>query len=178
MHIEALCTGDELLAGLTADTNSRYFTARLVALGEKARGITVVGDVRKDIVEALRTLGARCDVVLVSGGLGPTADDITVECAAEAAGVPMVTHEPTLERMKARFAQRQIAFTPNNARQAEVPRTAEVVENPVGTAPMLVMKIGGRPFVVDLLGLNTFELLTDTAPEYLSAHPPRYARLC
>jgi len=90
VRIEVLCTGDELLTGLTADTNSPHFMDRLLALGEQVARSTIVGDVREEIREALLTLSARADAVLVSGGLGPTADDLTAECAAAAAGVPLV----------------------------------------------------------------------------------------
>ncbi len=142
MDIEALCTGDELLTGLTSDTNSAYFQTRLLALGERVRRTTVVGDDRADIVDALKTLAARADVVLVSGGLGPTSDDLTAEAAAEALGVPLVEDAPTLQRIRSRFAERGVTFTENNARQARVPQGAQVVTNPAGTAPMFVAQLG------------------------------------
>ena len=143
MRIEVLCTGDELLTGLTADTNSPFFMERLFALGEQVARTTVVGDVREEIEEALRTLSARAEGVLVSGGLGPTADDLTAECAARVAGVPLVEDAQALKAIQERFAARGLAFTPNNARQARVPRGAEVVQNPVGSAPMFILKLGG-----------------------------------
>jgi nicotinamide-nucleotide amidase len=143
VRIEVICTGDELLTGLTTDTNSPYFMARLLELGERVVHAQTVGDVREEIVQALRSTAARARAVLVSGGLGPTADDLTAECAAAAAGVPLVEDQPTLELIRARFAKRGIAFTPNNARQALVPRGAEVVRNPVGTAPMFIQQVGG-----------------------------------
>jgi nicotinamide-nucleotide amidase len=142
MRIEVLCTGDELLTGLTVDTNSPYFMDRLLALGEQVARSTTVGDVREEILEALRTLSNRADVVLVSGGLGPTADDLTAACAAEAAGVPLDESREVLAALEARFAARGILVTPNNRRQAQVPRGAEVVLNPNGSAPMLVLRLG------------------------------------
>ncbi len=141
MRIEVLCTGDELLTGLTTDTNSPYFMGKLFALGEQVRRSTTVGDVREEIEEALRTLSARADVVLVSGGLGPTADDLTAGCAAAVAGVELVEDAAALESMRTRFARRGLAFTENNRRQAEVPAGAEVVPNPVGSAPMFILRI-------------------------------------
>src|SRR6516162_9247194 len=96
MRIEALCTGDELLTGVTTDTNSTWFQQRLLEHGLQVNRTTVVGDVREEILEALQTLSARADVVLVSGGLGPTTDDLTAEVAARAAGVPLVVHEGEL----------------------------------------------------------------------------------
>ena len=143
MRIEVICTGDELLNGLTTDTNSPYFMGQLFALGERVAQAQTVGDVRDEIVRALKSASARARAVLVSGGLGPTVDDLTAECAAAAAGVPLVEHRPTLELIRDRFAKRGLKFTENNARQARVPQGAEVVRNPVGTAPMFIQKIGG-----------------------------------
>jgi nicotinamide-nucleotide amidase len=142
MRVEVLCTGDELLTGLTVDTNSPYFMERLVALGEQVSRATIVGDVREEILEALRAVGTRADVVLVSGGLGPTADDLTAACAAQAAGVPLVESAEALAALEARFARRGIVLTPNNRRQALVPQGAEVVLNPNGSAPMFCLQLG------------------------------------
>jgi len=141
MRIEALCTGDELLTGVTTDTNSTWFQQQLLAHGEQVARTTVVGDVREEILEALRTLSARADVVLVSGGLGPTADDLTAEVAAQAAGVPLVTHPQALQALQARFAARGLTVTENNIKQVMVPRGAEVVLNPAGSAPMFVLRL-------------------------------------
>ena len=142
MRVEVLCTGDELLTGLTVDTNSPYFMAKLFLLGEQVRCTTLVGDFREDIEEALRTTSGRADVVLVSGGLGPTTDDLTAECAAAVANRPLVEDAATLERMKARFAHRGLAFTENNRRQARVPEGAEICVNPQGSAPMFILGLG------------------------------------
>lgn len=146
MKIEIICTGDELVTGLTADTNSPYFMDKLFAVGEKVVRAVVVGDVREDIISAMLEASARADAVLVSGGLGPTADDFTAECAAKAAGVSLIENAEVLETLKARLAQRKIAFTANNGRQAMIPAGAETVRNPVGTAPMFILKIKECPF--------------------------------
>jgi nicotinamide-nucleotide amidase len=142
MRIEILCTGDELLNGTIADTNSPFFMSRLFDLGGTVARTTVVGDVREEIVSALREVSGRAELVLVSGGLGPTSDDLTAECAAEVAGVPLVEDARALEAIRARFARRNLEVTPNNARQARVPRGAEVVLNPVGSAPMFIVTLG------------------------------------
>src|SRR5215510_4668994 len=119
---------------------------RLFALGERVAQAQTVGDVRDEIIRALKSASTRARAALVSGGLGPTADDLTAECAAAAAGVPLVEHQPTLELIRERFAKRGMKFTENNARQARVPQGAEVVRNPVGTAPMFIQQIGGCTF--------------------------------
>lgn len=143
MHIETVCTGDELLTGLTSDTNSAFFQRQLLErLGEQVRRSTVVGDERNDIEEALRVTSARADVVLVSGGLGPTADDLTVECAARVAGVGVQEHAGARAALEVRMAKRGIALTPNNLKQVAVPVGAEVVLNAVGSAPMFVLRLG------------------------------------
>jgi len=142
MRIEVLCTGDELLNGTIADTNSPWFMTRLFELGELVARTTVVGDDRGELISAMREVSARADAVLVSGGLGPTADDLTAECAAGAAGVPLVEDARALEALRARFARRNMELTPNNARQARVPQGAEVVLNPVGSAPMFILGMG------------------------------------
>ena len=143
MHVELLCTGDELVTGLTVDTNSSYLEARLFELGIKVTRVVLVGDVREDITRALREAASRADEVIVSGGLGPTADDFTAECAAAAAGVPLVEDTGTLRFLEERARKRGRELTPNVARMALVPEGAEVVLNPVGAAPLFILRLGG-----------------------------------
>lgn len=147
MRIETIATGDELLTGLTSDTNSRFFQEALLhRTGLTVRRGTVVGDDRNDIIEALNHAAARCDVVLVSGGLGPTADDLTAECAAMAAGVPLVENAQALRHLEDRFRERGFRLSPNNLRQALVPQGAEVIINPEGSAPMFIQMRGNCIF--------------------------------
>lgn len=135
MRIEIVAIGNELLNGDLADTNTQRFARLLRGLGLAVKGAQTVPDTVPAIVQAFALAAARADVVLVSGGLGPTEDDVTLEAAAAFAGVPLVTHGPTLARIEGLFAARKLPFTPNNARQAAVPEGAEVFVNPVGTAP-------------------------------------------
>jgi nicotinamide-nucleotide amidase len=141
MEIELIASGDELLNGTTADTNSVWLMTQLAALGLKTRRSTVVGDLTSDIVEALKTATARADVVVVSGGLGPTTDDLTLESAAAAAGVGLALHSATLEKIRTRMESRGFPFTANNQRQAMIPEGAIVLENRFGTAPMVEMRL-------------------------------------
>ena len=143
MRVELLCTGDELVTGLTPDTNSPYLEARLFELGVKVGRVVLVGDVREDITRALEEAAARSDVVIVSGGLGPTADDFTAECAAAAARVPLVEDAGTLDFLRERARARGRELAPNVARMALVPQGAEVVPNPVGAAPLFIVRLGG-----------------------------------
>lgn len=142
MRVEFLCTGDELVTGLTTDTNSTYAEARLLDVGVKVQRVQLVGDVREDIVRALREASARADVVLVSGGLGPTMDDLTAECAAVAAGVPLEERPEVLGWLKERYAKRNLPLNEGALRMTRLPRGAEVVRNPVGSAPMFIVRMG------------------------------------
>jgi competence/damage-inducible protein CinA-like protein len=141
--LEFIATGDEVMRGLIADTNTQITAARLYPLGVRLRRTTVVGDRGDDIRRALLETSVRADFCIVSGGLGPTADDLTAGCAAQAAGVPMRTHEPWLEHLKARWARFRANETlpANNLRQADVPETAEVLGNPDGSAPAFALRI-------------------------------------
>jgi nicotinamide-nucleotide amidase len=142
MRVELLCTGDELVTGLITDTNSPWFEALLFELGVKVERITLVGDVRPDITQALLESASRADVVLVSGGLGPTMDDFTLECAAAAAGVAMEERPQVLEWLRERYAKRNVTLNPGALRMARVPQGAEVVRNPEGSAPMVILRLG------------------------------------
>jgi len=142
MRVELLCTGDELVTGLTTDTNSPYLEARLFELGVKVSRVVLVGDVREDITRGLQEAASRADVVIVSGGLGPTADDFTAECAAAAAGVPLVEDAGTLGFLRERAVKLGRELTPNVARMALVPEGSEVVANPVGAAPLFILRLG------------------------------------
>ncbi len=146
MRIEILCTGNDLLDGTVVDTNAALFCERAFERGAPVSRKETVPDDLPALVAAFRDLGARADFVVVSGGMGPTTDDLTVEAAAAAAGVPLDTDTATLEAIQQRFAQRGIPFTPNNARQARYPRGATVVPNPHGTAPMIVVRVGKADF--------------------------------
>ena len=141
--VEFLVTGDEVMRGLIADTNTQITASKLYPLGLALRRTTVVGDREEDIRGALLEIGARADFCIVSGGLGPTSDDLTAACAAQAAGVPMRTHEPWLEHLRQRWARNRPNETmpSNNLRQAEVPQSAEVLGNPDGSAPAFALRI-------------------------------------
>ena len=141
--VEFLVTGDEVMRGLIADTNTQITATKLYPLGLSLRRTTVVADRGEDIRRALLEISVRADVCVVSGGLGPTADDLTAACAAQAAGVPMRTHEPWLDHLRQRWSRiRPNEQMPaNNLRQADVPQSAEVLGNPDGSAPAFALRI-------------------------------------
>ncbi len=142
LRVEILSTGDELLTGQVVDTNSAWLMDRLWDLGVMVRRKTLVGDDRGDLDAAIRETTARADVVVMSGGMGPTEDDLTSERVAAVLGVPLELHEPSLRTIEERFRKFGRTMTPNNEKQARFPRGAEVIPNRFGTAPGFAVKLG------------------------------------
>jgi len=151
-EVEILSTGDELLTGQVVDTNSTWLMDRLWDLGVMVRRKTLVGDDRAVLIAAIRETTARADLVVMSGGMGPTEDDLTSECVAAALGVPLELHEPSLRVIEERFRHFDRPMTPNNVKQARFPAGAEVIPNGFGTAPGFGIRIG-RGEVVCLPGV-------------------------
>ena len=140
--VEVLSTGDELLTGQVVDTNSTWLMDRLWDLGVMVRRKTLVGDDRADLRAVLEETTGRADVVVMSGGMGPTEDDLTSEVVAAVLGVPLEPHEPSLRAIEERFRTFGRVMTPNNAKQARFPRGAEVIPNRFGTAPGFSASVG------------------------------------
>ncbi len=145
MRIEVVAVGTELLLGQIADTNSAWLGERLAEAGVTSQFHQAVGDNHARIVLALRTALARSDGVIVCGGLGPTQDDITREAIAEIMNVPLERDDEIVARIAAMFGSRGRTMTANNARQADVPRGATLIEQVVGTAPGLICPVGAKP---------------------------------
>ena len=143
MSAAILCIGTELTRGELVNTNATWIADRLTTIGFDVDELTTVADERARIVEAMLRLAARHRVIVVSGGLGPTTDDITSACAAEAAGVSLQRDEPSLDAIRKRFAQIGREMTPSNAKQADFPVGSEVLVNPIGTAPGFYLRLGG-----------------------------------
>jgi nicotinamide-nucleotide amidase len=146
-EIEILATGYELLTGQLVDTNSPWLMDRLWELGLLVRRKTLVGDDRQDLAAAIRETTARADLVVLSGGMGPTEDDLTAEVVAEVLGVPLELHEPSLHAIEERFRRFGRTMTPNNVKQARFPRGAEVIPNAHGTAPGFAVRVGRAELV-------------------------------
>ncbi len=136
---EILCVGTELLIGDIVNTNAAYLARRLATLGIGVYRQSVVGDNPERLAADLETALSRADLVITSGGLGPTADDLTKETAARVFGREMYCHEPSLARIKAYFAATGREMTPNNRKQAMMPVGATVFQNDYGTAPALAL---------------------------------------
>jgi nicotinamide-nucleotide amidase len=146
MLIEIICTGDEVLTGKIVNTNFSYMTQKLEDVGLTVRWGTTVGDDRDTLLAAFQHAGERADAVIVNGGLGPTVDDLSQEIAAKAAQVELVLSEEWLTTMEAFFARRSRVMSPNNRKQAMLPSTAEILDNPIGTACGFAMDIGKARF--------------------------------
>lgn len=137
-----LSTGDELTTGKVIDTNSAYIADRLFALGIKVAAVLKVGDDLEKLLWALRQARELGDVVIGTGGLGPTADDLTTEVVAQFLGVKMIEDQQVASNLKARFERRGVPWTANNLKQALFPAGASIIPNPVGTAPGFNVDIG------------------------------------
>jgi nicotinamide-nucleotide amidase len=130
-----LSTGDELTTGKVVDTNSAVIADRLFALGVTVAAVLKVGDDREKLLWSFRQARELADVIIGTGGLGPTADDLTTELVAEFLGVKLVENKTVADGLKKRFEARGIAWTENNLKQALFPEGAVIIPNPLGTAP-------------------------------------------
>ena len=146
MRAEILTIGDELCRGEIVDTNSSYLAQRLWDLDITTRWMTSCCDDENDITTALDLATARADLVVCSGGLGPTEDDLTVDVVAKLADADVVVDEESRARMEKRFAGR-IEVTPIQLRQVRVPAKARVYINPAGLAPGFEASVRGVPVV-------------------------------
>ena len=135
MIAEILSTGDEVMLGDLVDTNSAYLCDRLKQLGIVVSRITARGDDIEAVKETVLEISLRADICLVTGGLGPTSDDITAQACAVAAGEPLKLHPQAYDTMKTYFARRKFVLTPDNEKQAMLPAAADVLINTCGTAP-------------------------------------------
>ncbi|MCH2430199.1 MAG: competence/damage-inducible protein A [Acidimicrobiales bacterium] len=142
MRCEVVAVGTELLLGQIVDTNSSWIGEQLALAGIDCHRHTAVGDNRNRMRDALAEALGRADAVIVTGGLGPTQDDITRDVVAEVLGVDLVRDDALVERIEAVFGGRGRAMPSNNLRQAEVPVGARAIEQMPGTAPGLVCPVG------------------------------------
>jgi nicotinamide-nucleotide amidase len=179
---EVIAVGSELLGSTRADTNSLYLSGRLSELGIDLRIKSVVGDEREDLATLLRQALERTDLVVVTGGLGPTDDDLTRDVVSEVLGLPMDVDESIVAKIQARFERRGLVMPAVNRRQANVPRGALVLDNPNGTAPGLLIDHAGargRQIVILLPGpprelQPMFELVCDGPLRERAGHERAY----
>ncbi len=135
MLAEIIAVGSEMLTPFRTDTNSLFLTERLNDLGVSVAFKTILGDNRDHLTSAIRIALSRADIVITSGGLGPTEDDITRNCVADALSVELHKDPDTMAALYKRFAERRIPMPPNNEKQAEVIEGAQLLPNRLGSAP-------------------------------------------
>jgi nicotinamide-nucleotide amidase len=143
MNACIIAVGSELLTPFRVDTNSLLITERLNEIGWDVRLKAAVGDDKRELTRVLQSALGAVDLVVCTGGLGPTEDDITRDAVAAVLGVPLEVDEAIVDRVRARFARRGLTMPEINRRQGLVPRGATVIDNPHGTAPGLWMEAGG-----------------------------------
>jgi nicotinamide-nucleotide amidase len=141
MRAEIISIGDELTTGQRLDTNSQWLAERLLEIGVPVAFHTTVGDQLADNVLVFRQACERADIVVVTGGLGPTADDLTRQALADVAGVELVQDDASLAHIKALFAKRKPEMPPSNIIQAQFPRDSRPIFNPNGSAPGIAISI-------------------------------------
>ncbi|MGD9383652.1 MAG: CinA family nicotinamide mononucleotide deamidase-related protein, partial [Desulfobacterales bacterium] len=141
MIIEILATGDEIRTGAAIDSNSAHIAQVLEQAGLEAIRHTCVGDDMDMMVSVIKEIGGRANVAVVTGGLGPTKDDITAEAAAKAKGVELALDRSVLGAVENFFKTRKRAMSSSNKKQAMLPIGSEPLNNPVGSAPGFLLKI-------------------------------------
>ena len=144
---EILTIGDEILYGQITDTNSQWMSAELDKVGIKTVRKTTVSDTREDILQSFKEAESRADIVLITGGLGPTNDDLTKPCLAEYFNCEVEINKKALEEVTAFFASKGRELTPVNRLQAALPICCEMVSNILGTAPGMWFERNGKVFV-------------------------------
>ena len=156
-NAEILCVGTELLLGEVVNTNAAYISRELAKLGISVYHTSVVGDNPKRLSEAVKTALNNADLLVLSGGLGPTYDDLTKETVAEAFSLPMVRDENILREIEEYFASSGRKMPENTAKQADIPLGAQALKNRTGTAPGIFIEKDEK--VVVLLPGPPFELI-------------------
>lgn len=148
MKVEILTIGDEILIGQIVNSNAAFIAEKVTELGFDVDWITVVGDNWERLLEAIQLTETRADIIIATGGLGPTHDDITKKVFAHYFNSNMILHEPTLKSMKERYRRRRIRMSKINKEQAMVPDNAIVIENHAGSAPGLMFQKDKKYFFV------------------------------
>jgi nicotinamide-nucleotide amidase len=142
MIAEIMATGEEIRSGALIDSNSAYIAEKLEEVGATVARHTCVGDDLGLLISAFKEIGNRADIAVVTGGLGPTSDDLSAQAAAEAAGVSLVLNQSARQSLENFFKARKRAINPASQKQAILPEGAQCIANPIGTAPGFRLEIG------------------------------------
>lgn len=147
MLAEIITIGDEILIGQIVDTNSAWMGRELNKIGVSVKQITSVSDQAEHIINALNEAQTRADIILLTGGLGPTKDDITKLTLSKYFNMPLRRDQETLERVQTFFQKLNRPMLDINIKQADVPDGCEVIQNRNGTAPCMWFNVNGKIFV-------------------------------
>lgn len=148
MKAEIIAVGTELLLGQIVDTNSAHIAQQLTTIGLDLHFKSTVGDNLERIKSTLRSAMGRSDIVITTGGIGPTLDDLTREAVAEVLERPLVFQQPLFDQISDFFTRLGRTVSPNNRKQAYIPEGAIPIENPVGTAPGFIAEKDGKAIIV------------------------------
>lgn len=171
MKIEIITIGDEILIGQIIDTNSGWMAAELTKQGFEIRAVTTVGDDAENILQALNTALSRANIVLLTGGVGPTKDDITKNTLCSYFNTELIFDNDVLQNIEKLFAHKNYTLNELTRNQAFVPKSCSVIQNKVGTAPLLWFEQKGR-ILVSMPGVP-FEMKTAMTDEII----PRLKKL-
>jgi len=145
---EIICVGTELLLGDILNTNARYLSQKLAELGVNVYFQTVVGDNEQRLIDVISLAKKRSDLIILTGGLGPTSDDITKETVSKSLGLKLYTDENIENKLKDFFKKRNLKMVESNLKQALIPEGATVLENNNGTAPGIIITSQNKHFVI------------------------------
>jgi len=148
MKAEIVSTGTELLLGETLNTSAHFLTGKLSSLGIEVDYHTTVGDDPERLEQVLRQAIGRTDLLVTTGGLGPTADDLTKELVAKVLNIKMELDPYSLEQIKQFFGRRKAPMPLSNEKQAYFPRASKILPNPIGTAPGAIIEKNGKTVVI------------------------------
>jgi nicotinamide-nucleotide amidase len=146
MIVEIVSTGDELISGSIVDTNASYLASKFFEIGIIANRCSLVGDDRKEIQAVLKEISSRADIVVVTGGLGPTKDDLTAEIAAMVSKDKLIINKEALSAIEVFFEKKNLQMSEINKKQAYLPSKSIMFENDCGTAPGFYMNFGKSIF--------------------------------
>ena len=183
MNVEIIVIGDELLIGQVTDTNSGWIARELNHIGWEVTEITTVRDRSREITDALNSSFGRVDVVLMTGGFGPTKDDITKQTLCDYFGGKLVFDESVFANVEAIFRRRKLTMNDSTRNQAYVPNVCTVIQNPVGTAPVMWFERNGK-VLVSMPGVPTEmktvmkEVVISRLREYFQDHSSILHRTC
>jgi nicotinamide-nucleotide amidase len=174
MGAEIFSVGTERLLGQIVDTNAAFLAQRLSQLGIDCFHKTTVGDNPTRLVAALRVSLTRSDLIITTGGLGPTEDDVSAAAVAQVMGVELALHEPSAEAIKRLLAARGLPLLPSHLKQAQVPAGCKVLPNPIGTAPGFILEKKGRT-LLSLPGpqVEMKVMFEESVRPYLEKYPGR-----